>query len=125
MKILGPGKVLTIYVGESDRWHGKPLYRAIVEMLRREGVAGATVTHGFMGFGAHSRIRTAAFPEVSFALPVIIEVVDRPGRIERVLPFLDEMVQEGLVTVHDVSIIKYRAREDTLSPDDAQYVRSA
>lgn len=116
MKIQGPGKWLRVYIGESDRWHGKPLFQAIVEMLRREGVAGATVLRGIEGFGAHSRIHTARILRLSEDLPLVIDVVDSAERIERVLPLLDDMVDEGLITVIDVDIVKYRHRNG--EPED-------
>lgn len=116
MKIQGPGKWLRVYIGESDRWHGKPLFQAIVEMLRREGVAGATVLRGIEGFGAHSRIHTARILRLSEDLPLVIDVVDSAERIERVLPLLDGMVEEGLITVIDVDIVKYRHRNG--EPED-------
>lgn len=116
MKIQGPGKWLRVYIGESDRWHGKPLFQAIVEMLRREGVAGATVLRGIEGFGAHSRIHTARILRLSEDLPLVIDVVDSAERIERILPLLDDMVDEGLITVIDVDIVKYRHRNG--EPED-------
>lgn len=107
MKIEGPGKLVRIYVGEADRWHGKSLYNAIVERARREGLAGATVTRGIEGFGAHSRIHTASILRLSEDLPIKIEIIDTAERIERFLPLLDEMVGEGLITVQDCEIVKY------------------
>ncbi len=107
MKITGPAKCVRIYIGESDQWHGKPLYTAIVERLRGHDVAGATVLHGIEGYGANSRIHTARILRLSEDLPVVIEVVDVAERIETVLPLLDEMVTEGLVTIADVEVIKY------------------
>jgi len=111
MKITGPAKHLRIFIGESDRWHHRPLADAILEMLRSEGLAGATVTRGIAGFGAHSRIHTAHILRLSEDLPVVIEAVDRPDRIAKVLPKLDEMVGEGLVAVSDVEIVLYRHRD--------------
>lgn len=108
MKIEGPGKLLTVYIGESDRWHGKPLAIAIVERLREMGLAGATVIRGFEGFGARSRIHTTHILRLSEDLPVVIQVVDRADRIEQARRALDEMVTEGLVTVSDVDIVVYR-----------------
>ena len=108
MKIEGPGKLLRIFVGEADRWHGRPLPEAIVLMLREEGLAGATVIRGVEGFGAASRIHTAHILRLSEDLPIVIEVVDREDRIQRILPKLDEMVQEGMVCIADVEIVTYR-----------------
>ena len=107
MKIEGKGKALVIFVGESDRWHHKPLYAAIVEEARSRGMAGATVTHGIMGFGANSRVHTASILRLSEDLPVRIEIIDNEDRINDFLPKLDEMVQEGLVMTWDVMIEKY------------------
>jgi PII-like signaling protein len=107
MKIAGPGKLVRIYIGESDQWHGKALYNAIVERARKEGLAGATVTRGIEGFGANSRIHTASILRLSEDLPVKIEIIDVAERIEQFLPLLDEMVTEGLITVQDCEIVKY------------------
>jgi PII-like signaling protein len=108
MKIEGEGKLLRIFVGESDRWHGKPLYQAIVERVREEGLAGATVLRGIEGFGADSRLHTARILRLSEDLPVVIEIVDSAEQIDRVLPVLDEMVGEGMVTLERVEVIAYR-----------------
>ena len=107
MKIEGPGKLVRIYVGESDRWHGQALYNAIVERARKEGLAGATVTRGIEGFGANSRIHTASILRLSEDLPVKVEIIDIAERIDGFLPILDEMVTEGLITVQDCEILKY------------------
>jgi PII-like signaling protein len=112
MKIEGEGKLLRIFVGESDRWHGKPLYQAIVERVRKEGLAGATVIRGIEGFGADSRLHTARILRLSEDLPVLIEIVDSAEQIERILPVLDEMVGEGMVTVERVEVIAYRGRAE-------------
>lgn len=113
MKLEGEGKLLRIFIGESDRWEGKPLYEAIVETVRETGLAGATVIRGIEGFGAHSRIHTARILRLSEDLPIVIEIVDRAERIDGLLPLLDEMIQEGMVTIERVRILKYRAgRED-------------
>jgi len=107
VKIEGAGKLVRIYVGESDRWHGQALYNAIVERARHEGLAGATVTRGIEGFGANSRIHTVSILRLSEDLPVKIEIVDIEERIRRFLPILDEMVTEGLITVQDCEVVKY------------------
>lgn len=107
MKITGQGRELRIYVGESDRYKGKPLYMAIVEMLKREGLAGATVMRGLVGFGANSRIHTWSIERLSEDLPLVVVAVDSQEYIDKVLPRLNEMVTEGLITVHDVEVIKY------------------
>ncbi|HEY9899958.1 MAG TPA: DUF190 domain-containing protein [Pantanalinema sp.] len=111
MHLEGPGKLLSIYLGETDKWHHQPLYVAIIERARREGLAGATVLRGEAGFGAHSRIHTAHLLTLSTDLPVVIQIVDSAERIARFRPILDEMVQEGLVTLQDVEVVTYRHRD--------------
>jgi hypothetical protein len=110
MKITGPGKLVRIYIGEADRYGQRPLHAAIVGRAREEGLAGATVIRGIEGFGAHSRIHTTRILRLSEDLPVVIEIADRPDRIDSFLPMLDEMVTEGLVTVEDIEIFIYRHR---------------
>ena len=109
MKIPREGQLLRIFVGESDRWHGKPLFEAIVQEARTRGLAGATVFRGFEGFGAHSRIHTSRILRLSEDLPIVIEIVDAEDKIQGFLPVLDDMVQEGLVTVEKATVIFYRA----------------
>ncbi len=111
MRMPTEGKLLRIFVGESDRWHGRPLYEAIVEEARKRGLAGATVWKGAMGFGAHSRLHTAKILRLSEDLPVVIEIVDAPDKIDGFLPELDAMVREGLVTVERAQVILYRGPE--------------
>src|SRR6266481_997111 len=108
MKISEDGQLLRIFIGESDRWHGQPLYEAIVLKAREMGVAGATMQRGLMGFGAASRIHTAKILRLSEDLPIIIEIVDSADKIDRLLPVIDEMVGEGLVTLEKVTILQYR-----------------
>ena len=84
MKLEGEGKLLRLFIGESDTWHGKPLYQAIVERVRQEGLAGATVLRGIEGFGADSRLHTSRILRLSEDLPVVIEIVDTPEQIDRV-----------------------------------------
>lgn len=110
MKLSEEGLLLRIYVGESDRWHDRPLYEAIVLRAREMGLAGATVLRGLAGFGASSRIHTAKLLRLSEDLPVVIEIADEAERIERFLPVLDEMITEGLVTLERVRVILYRHR---------------
>jgi PII-like signaling protein len=109
MRTSGEGKLLRIFVGETDSWHGRPLYQAIVERVRQEGIAGATVLRGIEGFGAASRVHTARILRLSEDLPVVIEIVDTAEQIERILPILDEMVVEGLVTMERVEVVTYRS----------------
>ncbi len=109
MDITGPAKMLKIYIGESDKWHGRPLAIALVERLRAEGIAGATVLRAVEGYGANSRIHTAHILRLSEDLPLVVEVIDRPERIQRVLPMVDEMVGDGLVTMLDIEVVHYRS----------------
>lgn len=110
MEIVGLAQKVSIYIGESDKWARKPLYAAILELLKKEDCAGATVTRALAGFGAHSRIHTATLTDLSADLPLVIEWVDNPARIERVMPRLREMVLEGLITVQPVEVISYSHR---------------
>ena len=104
------GKLLRIFVGESDRWDGSPLYEAIVLEARKRGLAGATVIKGFMGFGAHSRIHTAKLLELSEDLPIIVEIVDAVEKIEAFMPDLERMVGDGLITIERAEVRLYRPR---------------
>jgi len=104
--------LLRIFVGESDKWHGKPLYEAIVLKARELHLAGATVLRGPMGFGANSRLHTAKILRLSEDLPMVVEIVDGQEKIDSLLPHIEEMVQEGLVTMEDVRVIRYRANTD-------------
>jgi PII-like signaling protein len=108
MKMEGEGLLLRIFLGESDSWEGRPLYEAIVHEARRAGLAGATVLRGLQGFGANSRIHTAKILRLSEDLPIVVEIVDRAERIESLLPRLDGMVGEGLITLEKVRILAYR-----------------
>lgn len=111
MKIPEQGYLLRIFIGESDKWHGKPLYEAIVFKARELHLAGATVLRGPMGFGANSRLHTAKILRLSEDLPMVIEIVDAKGKIDELLLHIDEMVSEGLVTLETVQVIKYRAND--------------
>jgi uncharacterized protein len=113
MKISEEGQLLRIFIGESDKWEGKPLYEALIFKAREMGLAGATMLRGLMGYGAASRVHTAKILRLSEDLPVIVEIVDSPERIASFLPTIDEMVQEGLVTLERAQIILYRHNTDT------------
>ena len=110
MKLEGEGKLLRIFIGESDKHGRKPLYQAIVEMLRQEGMAGATVLRGIEGFGATSHLHTARILRLSEDLPIVIEVADTAERIEAIMPKIDEMVSDGLITLERVEVVTYRAQ---------------
>ena len=105
--ITGKAKRLRIYIGESDRRKNKPLFEAIVLKAKELDMAGATVYRGLMGYGANSRIHTAKIVDLSSDLPIVVEIVDSVEYIEQLLPYLNEVVTQGLVTIEDVDIIKY------------------
>src|SRR5436305_8395033 len=109
MKIPENGQLLRIFIGESDHWHGKPLYEALILKAREQGMAGATMLRGLMGYGATSRIHTAKLLRLSEDLPVVVEIVDSEEKISAFLPVIDEMVQEGLVTLEAIKVIQYRS----------------
>lgn len=108
MKIEGEALLLRIYLGESDEWHGRPLYQAIVERLRERGLAGATVLRGIEGFGAKAHLHTTRILRLSEDLPILIEIVDQADRIRAIMPELDEMVADGLITLEKIEVIAYR-----------------
>lgn len=108
MHIPSEAELLRVFIGESDKRGGRPLYEVIVEEARRRGLAGATVLRGTLGFGANSRIHTAKVLRLSEDLPMVIEIVDAPERIAAFLPDLDGMIDEGLVTLEKVRLIAYR-----------------
>lgn len=109
MRVLeGEQWMVRIFVGESDRWQGRPLSDALVERLRKEGFAGATVLRGLAGFGARSVVHTSHLLELSQDLPLVIEVVDTEERVKRLEPILDEMIADGLVTIEKVRVLKYK-----------------
>jgi PII-like signaling protein len=107
MKIEVDAKMVTIFVNSTDQWHGRPLYAAIVQLCQEKGIAGATVVRCVEGYGASRQLHTSRLLELSENLPIRIEVVDLPERIEPLLAALEGMIGEGLVTVHNVHIMKY------------------
>ena len=110
MKLPEEGLLLRIFIGESDSHQGKALYEQIVLKARELNLAGATVVRGIMGFGATSRLHTAKLLRLSEDLPIVVEVVDTEENLNKLLPFLDETVRDGLVTLERARIIKYRHR---------------
>jgi len=110
MKTPQEGQLLRIFIGEKDRWEGKPLHEAIIHLARKEGLAGATALKGFMGFGCKSHMHTAKLLRLSEDLPIIIEIVDSETNIQNFLPRLDSMVQEGLITLEKAHVMLYRAQ---------------
>jgi uncharacterized protein len=109
MKIPEEGYLLRVFVGESDRFDHHPLYESIVLKARENGLAGATVLRGLMGFGKNSVLHTAKILRLSEDLPIVIEIVDSLENIERFLPLLDEMIKDGLVTLETIKVIQYKA----------------
>ena len=114
MRVLdGEQSLVRIFIGDSDKWHHQSLHRALLERLRKEGFAGATVFHAvFAGFGAASIIHTSNIVDLSADLPVLVEVVDDQEHVDKLLPILDEMITKGaLVTIEKVRVLKYAAGE--------------
>ncbi|MEZ5118613.1 MAG: DUF190 domain-containing protein [Candidatus Nanopelagicales bacterium] len=110
MKLQGPAMRLTIFVGESDQWHRRPVYTEVVHRAHAAGLAGASVMRGIEGFGATSRVHTTRLLSLSEDLPVAIVIVDTEQRIEAFLPELDELITQGLVILDPVQVIKYVGR---------------
>ncbi len=107
MRLSGPATRLTVFVGEDDQWHHKPLYAEIVHRARQAGLAGASVLRGIEGFGATSRVHTSRLLSLSEDLPIMIVIIDAEDRIRAFLPQLDELVTEGLVIIEPVEVIRY------------------
>lgn len=116
MKLSEDGQLLRVFIGESDAWQGEPLFRAIVLKARELGLAGATVLHGTMGFGAASRVHSSRLLELSTDLPIVVEIVDTAEKIQTILPFLDACVDEGMITVESVRVIQFRHRGPPAAP---------
>ncbi|MCF7875327.1 MAG: DUF190 domain-containing protein [Candidatus Omnitrophica bacterium] len=112
MKLPEQGMLLRIFIGESDKYKGKLLYEQIVFKARELHLAGATVLKGQMGFGADSRMHSAKILRISEDLPIVIELVDTEENLNKLLPFIDQVVTEGLVTLEKVRVIKYRHSKD-------------
>lgn len=113
MKIPADGKLLRIFIGEQDKWQGKPLYEEIILLAKKEKMAGATAIKGFAGFGCKSHMHTAKILRLSEDLPIIIEIVDSEEKIKKFLAHLDEMVKDGLITLEEANVIMYRANPVT------------
>jgi uncharacterized protein len=109
MKLFTEARLLRVFIGESDKVGGRPLYQVIVERAKQRDLAGATVLRGILGFGAESRIRTAKILRLSEDLPLVVEIVDEPERINDFAAEVDGMVKDGMVTVQDVQVIIYRS----------------
>lgn len=107
MKLPEEGMLLRVFIGEQDKINGKPLYEQIVMKARELNMAGATVLQGILGFGADSRIHSAKILRLSEDLPIVVEIVDTEEKINTILPFLDETVKEGMITLEKVKVLKY------------------
>lgn len=108
MKLEGKARMLRIYFGEDDKWHDKPLYRAIVEKCRELDIAGATVFRGIEGYGASTLIRKPHhLLSFSHDAPVMVSVVDAEEKVQKLIPYLDRMVADGLIAISEVEVIKY------------------
>jgi CBS domain-containing protein len=127
MQLQGKALRVIIYIGEQDHYQGKPLYMALLQFLKREGAAGATVVRGLAGFGAHSRIHTATILDLSVDLPIRIEWVDQPEQVERLLPAVRQMVDDGLITVEELNVVQYAPgrQPDPLSQPVQDVMRTA
>ncbi|MEO6864922.1 MAG: DUF190 domain-containing protein [Gemmatimonadaceae bacterium] len=115
--LKGERVLMRIHIGERDKYDGKPLYEAIVSLLRRRGYAGATVFRGVMGFGASGRVATDHMELLAFDLPLVIECVETQEMIEAILPEIDQMIDAGLITLERAKVILYRAKRDNAPPD--------
>jgi len=107
MKLEGKARMLRIHFGEDDKWENKPLYRAIVEKCKELDIAGATVLRGIEGYGASTLIRRSHHLSFSHDAPVMVSVIDSEEKIQKLLPILDQMVDEGLIAMSEVEVIKY------------------
>lgn len=116
----GERVLMRIFLGESDRFRGKPLFQAIVELLRERGYAGATVLRGIMGFGASAKLHTDRFLELSVDLPIVIECIETEERVQAVLPDIDAMMGGGLITLERAKVILYRGASGRGSPARAR-----
>jgi len=107
LKRQGKAKLMRVYIGESDKWHDKPLYKALIESMRANDIAGVTIYQGILGYGANRRIHKDSALHLSHDRPVMLSVVETEEKLQAYFPILDEMVQQGLVVLSDVDIIKY------------------
>jgi len=119
----GPARRLVVTVNESDRWHGRAVYNALLELFRHKGLAGATVSRGIAGFTGRGAIRTLDHLDLSSDLPVRIEVVDTPEQVDRVLPDVYEIVERGLVELQDTEVVKYATEAETTPPERGDLMR--
>ncbi len=111
-KLIGENVLMRIFIGESDRYGHKPLYEALVELLRQEGFAGATVIRAISGFGAHSVYHTQKLLDLSADLPLIVEVVDTQEKINAIMPRVDEMMAGGMITLEKATVLRYTCKQE-------------
>lgn len=116
MKLEGKAKMLRVHFGENDKWRGKPLYEAIVEKCQEMDIAGATVFRGIEGYGASTLIHRSHLLRGGADLPIMVSIVDTEEKIKKLFPALDEMVDEGLIAMSDVEVIRYVHQEGIRSP---------
>ena len=110
-KLIGENVLMRIFIGENDRFEHKPLYEALVELLRKEDFAGATVLRGVSGFGAHSVYHTQKLLDLSADLPLIVEVIDTQEKIDAIMPRIDGMMGGGMITLEKATVIRYSHNE--------------
>lgn len=115
VKIEGKAQLMRIFIGESDRWRDQPLHEALIRAMRANDLAGATVYRGILGYGAHRRVHKEKALSLSHDYPIMISVIDTGQKLQQFLPLVDEMVQEGLVVLSDVDIIKYSPRPEDIT----------
>jgi PII-like signaling protein len=118
LKIEGKARMMRIYIGESDQWHGKPLYEALVRAMRAHDLAGVTVYRGFLGYGSHRRIHKDKPLHLSHDSSIMLSVVDTEEKLQSFLPTIDQMVLEGLIVLSDVDIVKYSHRAPELDSNE-------
>jgi PII-like signaling protein len=120
LKIEGKAKLMRIYIGESDNWRDKPLHHALVEAMRANDIAGVTVYRGILGYGAHRRIHKDKALHLSHDCSIMLSAIDAEEKIRAFLPLVEQMVEEGLVVLSDVDVIKYAYRTQGLNVEGAQ-----
>lgn len=121
-RFKGERTLMRIFIGESDKYQGKPLYEALVELMRARGLAGATVLRGISGFGSTSRVKTEKVLRLSLDLPIVIEVVETEEAIQALLPDLDRMIGGGLITLERAKVIMYRPADARPSQTEAHRI---